>query len=293
MLSGEDVTESELAFQPDKPSELAVTPIQHRVMLDIQEAYAANHSVNVFSLGPNTKDDFDRFIFDQDTKNEDAVRTAYEHYAVANFTEQTRHYAFDLFSRYIDYKVALATQDVDIDSYNVSPTDIVATLDKRNDIRQRFFSPNEQYHLFSEDRAVDEQALERLRIASAHELNAAQKRDAIFEQLNTLSEREKAPYQPTINMHRVAQIKALHDDETSRFNALSAEFGSEVATRFMATWAKQDEWQQRVAAFTTYQGDVMSSSKTAEEKQALMNAYLTEHFTKNETKRLAVVAVYN
>lgn len=289
MLSGEDVSESELALQPNEPSEIAPTPVPHRAILDIQEAYPSHHSLNLFSLGPHTKDEFDRFIFDQDTKNEDVVRTAYEHYATANFTEQTRHYAFDLFSRYIDYKVALATQDVDIDSYHVSPTDIVATLNKRDDIRQRYFSPNEQYHLFSEDRAVDEQALERLRIASAHEFNAAQKRDAIFEQLNTLSEREKTPYQPTINMHRIAQIKALHDDDTSRFNALSAEFGSEVATRLMETWAEQDKWQRRVAAFNAYQGDVRSSLKTEAEKHALMNAYLAEHFTKNETKRLAVV----
>jgi len=250
-------------------------------------------SLIAFILSAKTKDEFDMFIFDQQTKNENVVLSAYTRFASNYFTANSRRYAVDLFGRYIEYKIALSTQDVDIDSYNVSPNDIMATLEARHDIRQQYFSQHEQTYLFGDDSAIDEQAVERLRIANSTGLSDTQKREAIFEQLNTLSEREKTPYQPTINMHRIAQIKALHDDETSRFNALSAEFGSAVATRLMDTWAQQEKWQQRVDSFATFKDVAMSSNKTAQEKQTLINTYLATHFTDNEIKRVAVAVKYN
>jgi len=245
-------------------------------------------TLTAFLLGENTKDAFDKFIFDQETKDEKVVLAQYARHASTYFTVKSRDYAVDLFGRYVEYKIALSTQDVDIDNYNVSPSDIMATLDMRHEIRQQYFSQHEQAYLFGEDSAIDERAVERLRIANTTGLSDAQKRDAIFEQLNTLSEREKAPYQPTINMHRIAQIKALHDDNNSRFNALSAEFGSTVATRLVATWEQQEKWQQRVNSFISFKDGAMSSQQTAQEKQEAINTYLATHFTDNEIKRVIV-----
>ena len=242
-----------------------------------------------FELNYSTKDAFDRFVFARTSEVPQAVKLAYTTHAHEVFTLSTQGDAIDLFARYVDYKVALSLVELDIDLASHSLQDVSFKLDEREEIRRTYFNNTEYHYLFSQEAQVDEAALARLSVAQENTLSRDERKALIVESIKAGNSAEREAFQPTLNMHRINEIKNNHSTINDRYNAVAAEFGSEVAERFSKTWAQQAQWQNRIAEYKTFRDNLAQQSLDSNAIEKALQEYQSAHFTDNEIKRLKVL----
>ena len=242
-----------------------------------------------FELNYSTKDAFDRFVFARTSEVPQAVKLAYTTHAHEVFTLSTQGDAIDLFARYVDYKVALSLVELDIDLASHSLQDVSFKLDEREEIRRTYFNNTEYHYLFSQEAQIDEAALARLRVAQENTLSRDERKALIVESIKAGNSVERKAFQPTLNMHRINEIKNNHSTINDRYNAVAAEFGSEVAERFSKTWAQQAQWQNRIAEYKTFRDNLAQQSLDSNAIEKALQEYQSAHFTDNEIKRLKVL----
>ena len=242
-----------------------------------------------FKLDYSTKDSFDRFIFMRTTEEPHGVKLAYSTHASAVFTPGTQAVATDLFVRYVDYKVALSSIEVEVDLASHSLQDVSYKLDEREGIRRTYFNDTEYHYLFSQEAQVDEAALARLQLAQESTLTREERKALIVESLETGNQAERDVFQPTLNMHRINEIKRSYKNVNDRYNAVAAEFGSEIADRFAKTWEKQAHWESKIADYEKYRDKLSKQAIAASELESALREYQSVHFTDNEIKRLKVI----
>ncbi|WP_175405036.1 lipase secretion chaperone [Salinimonas lutimaris] len=241
-----------------------------------------------FILSAGSKDAFDRFIFARHGASAQQAKNDYQQHSHSRFSEHTASYASAVFGRYVDYKVALSQQNLEVPGSAVFQ-DIADTLDAREVLRRRFFDDHEYTILFADEAAEDHRALSRLRIAGDAGLTARQKKQQIFEQIDALDEQQQVGFLPTLNMHKVAQIKQQFADDTSRYNALAALIGDKPAQRMVVTWQKQAQWQARVEQYRDFRETLRQQRLDTHMQNTLLDEYQRTHFSTNERKRLHVV----
>ena len=242
-----------------------------------------------FELNYSTKDAFDRFVFARTSEVPQAVKLAYTTHAHEVFTLSTQGDAIDLFVRYVDYKVALSLVELDVDLASHSLQDVSFKLDEREEIRRTYFNNTEYHYLFSQEAQVDEAALARLSVAQENTLSRDERKALIVESIKAGNSAEREAFQPTLNMHRINEIKNNHSTINDRYNAVAAEFGSEVAERFSKTWAQQAQWQNRIAEYKTFRDNLVQQSLDSNAIEKALQEYQSAHFTDNEIKRLKVL----
>ena len=242
-----------------------------------------------FELNYSTKDAFDRFVFARTSEVPQAVKLAYTTHAHEVFTLSTQGDAIDLFVRYVDYKVALSLVELDVDLASHSLQDVSFKLDEREEIRRTYFNNTEYHYLFSQEAQVDEAALARLSVAQENTLSRDERKALIVESIKAGNSAEREAFQPTLNMHRINEIKNNHSTINDRYNAVAAEFGSEVAERFSKTWAQQAQWQNRIAEYKTFRDNLAQQSLDSNAIEKALQEYQSAHFTDNEIKRLKVL----
>jgi len=242
-----------------------------------------------FELNYSTKDAFDRFVFARTSEVPQAVKLAYTTHAHEVFTLSTQGDAIDLFARYVDYKVALSLVELDVDLASHSLQDVSFKLDEREEIRRTYFNNTEYHYLFSQEAQVDEAALARLSVAQENTLSRDERKALIVESIKAGNSAEREAFQPTLNMHRINEIKNNHSTINDRYNAVAAEFGSEVAERFSKTWAQQAQWQNRIAEYKTFRDNLAQQSLDSNAIEEALQEYQSAHFTDNEIKRLKVL----
>ncbi|MEC8749340.1 MAG: lipase chaperone family protein [Pseudomonadota bacterium] len=242
-----------------------------------------------FELNYSTKDAFDRFVFARTSEVPQAVKLAYTTHAHEVFTLSTQGDAIDLFARYVDYKVALSLVELDVDLASHSLQDVSFKLDEREEIRRTYFNNTEYHYLFSQEAQVDEAALARLSVAQENTLSRDERKALIVESIKAGNSAEREAFQPTLNMHRINEIKNNHSTINDRYNAVAAEFGSEVAERFSKTWAQQAQWQNRIAEYKTFRDNLVQQSLDSNAIEKALQEYKSAHFTDNEIKRLKVL----
>ena len=253
------------------------------------KAVTESKRLTPFKLDYSTKDSFDRFIFLRTSEKPNEVQLAYSIHATGKFTQDTQAVATDLFGRYVDYKVALSSTDIEVDLASHSLQDVSFKLDEREKTRRAYFNDNEYHYLFSREAQVDEAALARLQLAQESTLSRDERKALIIESLETGSQAERNAFQPTLNMHRINQIKRSHNSINDRYNAVAAEFGSEVADRFVRTWESQAHWKNKIADYEKYRDNLSKQAIAASELESALREYQSAHFTDNEIKRLKVI----
>ena len=242
-----------------------------------------------FELNYSTKDAFDRFVFARTSEVPQAVKLAYTTHAHEVFTLSTQGDAIDLFVRYVDYKVALSLVELDVDLASHSLQDVSFKLDEREEIRRTYFNNTEYHYLFSQEAQIDEAALARLRVAQENTLSRDERKALIVGSIKAGNSAEREVFQPTLDMHRINEIKNNHSTINDRYNAVAAEFGSEVAERFSKTWAQQAQWQNRIAEYKTFRDNLAQQSLDSNAIEKALQEYQSAHFTDNEIKRLKVL----
>lgn len=242
-----------------------------------------------FKLHFGLKDEFDRFILEHEGEEASTVVIKYSEQASSRFNQSSVDYAIALFSRYIDYKIALSTEDVNVDLTYHELSDVSYKLDFRDDLRHRYFTAEEYHYLFSEDASIDRAALRRLQISKEKSLSREQRKGLIMDSLKHASDNERQAFKPTVDMYELKKIKEKYPDLSSRYNAVAAQFGNDVADRLIQTWQAQENWDSRVKAYQNYKQQLIKEIGEGAELLEAVSRYEKENFSANELKRLRVL----
>lgn len=191
------------------------------------------------------------------------------------------------FSRYLDYKLALASHESGDASANDSLLQIQQRLQALNDLRYQWFSEEEIAALFSDDQQLNEQALARRQIAMDKDLSREEKIQLIAEQLEQLPDEQRAPLEPTLQMHSLERIKSEYSDKQLRLIEVETRFGFEAAQRLEKTWHKQEAFQNKIHAIAQQYLALQSDDALALQKQQV--AFLQQHFSGNELRRAKAI----
>ncbi|WP_414828767.1 lipase secretion chaperone [Alteromonas sp. H39] len=247
----------------------------------------AEDSGQEFSLHYGLKAEFDLFIFEHEGESPTALTEAYTNAVVKRgFTADSQAYLEALFARYVQYKVELETLDGQAEAQDINA--IASRLEARNDLRHTFFSADEYHYLFSKDAQYDDAALARLRIASDASLSDEEKQRLIETQLATLPADQQASFAPSLAVNRIDSLAKTYENPETRYQAIAAEFGHDVAQRMQEKAQVQSEWLARVKAFEQWKNDLVESGLTPEEASKLIADRRNRDFSETEQRRLRV-----
>ncbi|QCZ93734.1 lipase secretion chaperone [Salinimonas iocasae] len=257
-------------------------------LADKKQHKGSSVSAKRFLLNADTRIRFDRFIFEHEGRAPASLKELYAtQVEKQQYEPKSSAYLTDLFNRYINYKVQLKALDAP-----VSSTDIRAMtyrLQSKQDLQHTLFTQQEYRHFFSQDAAYDNAALERLQIAADQVLSGKQKSDFIEEQLNSLPDSQKKSFQPSINVNRLSELQRTYDSPEVCYQAVSAEFGHDVARRLNKSADDQSQWQEKVKSFRRWRNNLMRSDALSEDQvEAQVSQKKASMFTKTEQRRLQV-----
>ena len=251
------------------------------------ETAAIADTGKTFSLHFGLKSEFDLFIFEHEDKSPSALTEAYSKAAAKRgFTSDSQAYLEALFARYVQYKVELESLDGQADVQDINA--IASRLEARNDLRHSVFSAEEYHYLFSQDAQYDEAALARLRIASDASLSDAEKQRLIDAQLATLPADQQASFAPSLAVNRIGSLANTYENPETRYQAIAAEFGHDVAQRMQEKSQLQEEWKARVNAYQQWMNSLSDSNLTQAQINEEITARLRRDFSETEQRRLRV-----
>lgn len=251
------------------------------------ETVATADTGKTFSLHFGLKSEFDLFIFEHEGESPSALTEAYSKAAAKRgFTSDSQAYLEALFARYVQYKVELESLDGQADAQDINA--IASRLEARNDLRHSMFSAEEYHYLFSQDAQYDEAALARLRIASDASLSDAEKQRLIEAQLATLPADQQASFAPSLAVNRIGSLANTYENPETRYQAIAAEFGHDVAKRMQEKSQLQEEWKARVNAYQQWINSLSESNLTQAQINEKITARLRRDFSETEQRRLRV-----
>lgn len=246
-----------------------------------------------FVLYNGIKDVLDNLILSADSTDKETIMALAQSWCTTQELSESGCADFEaLFSRYIDYKIAMASHE----SLEGRPTDMTQQLrDRLADLltlRYQWFSEEEVLALFGEDIQSDELALERRDIAMATDLTREQKVALINEHYRNLPEEQRTHLEPTLQMYDLEEIKQQYDDKQLRLLEVETKFGFEAAQRLEKTWQKQEDFQQKIDEIAEQYRNLQPEEGVTLKDQQLQ--FLQEHFSGNEARRArAILKTYN
>jgi lipase chaperone LimK len=176
-----------------------------------------------------------------------------------------------LIERYVDYRVALGGLAMPADPHD--PRALRAALAARQQMRQRYFSPEEGDALFAQDAPLDRYTLARLEIERNNALTPDQKQTALREAEGELGETERAARAAATAHLAVAAQTAAFDaqglSETERYAQRRAQYGDDAARQLARLDQEERDWQTRLARYAMAQTAQASPEQLQQLRQQL------------------------
>ena len=297
LVVGLKLTTTSKQQQPESDVERAITSnkLESTPAVDSDNSIQPHQSINplpserLFTLHAGLKDEFDAFIFEREGLGTDAILAEYREAKIQQGYDGEQLAAYmDLFTRYVEYKVALLALEPEDGLATPDLEAITARMDALTQMRYDFFSEPEYECLFADDVAFDLAAFERLRISQDPYYSEAQKAALIEQQLAALPESQKQGFTDSMEVKALRELAIQYEGETL-YNAASAEFGAEVAARLQATTEKRQAWQKKVKSYKQWHNALQQDQQmTDAEQQQAIEQYMATHFSDAEKKRLRV-----
>ncbi|AQS37156.1 lipase chaperone [Shewanella psychrophila] len=202
-----------------------------------------------------------------------------------NSTDQA--YLLALFWRYRDYQLAL------VEIKNLSPSideDMQISqsydfIELTHDSQYRFFNDEEINAFFAQDNAYDRQAIARVAIRQDTSLTSEQKKQLLAHQISQLDASEQQALLPSLQADKIVAL--LNNNQVQPL-----EMTPEVSARVEKVKITEKQWKARVKNYQNFQQtlkkDYENVDVNAEEDEIKIEAYLKQHFTSQEIKRLQV-----
>ncbi len=241
-------------------------------------AQAVARDANESFLTPELRQTFEAMLFEvtagQDIRDPATLKKRLVALVPQYFSAALAARAAALVERYIDYRVALSALKPPAD-----PSDVRAlrtALEARQGARQRYFSGEEYDALFAEETRLDRYTLARIDIEQRATLSPEQKRAALLDNENELSQAQRAQRgQATAHMGVAAHTAALNASSTSdadRYAQRRAQYGDAAATQLAQNDREDRDWQARLNDYARAQAEKASPEQLQRLSQQLFSA---------------------
>ncbi|CDT13016.1 Lipase chaperone [Vibrio coralliirubri] len=192
-----------------------------------------------------------------------------------------------LFAKYLEYKSALTSLDVQFDTTSISADDLRALNQALLDLQAQFFSESEISILFTHDNRMREIALEKL-LLKQEGLEDEEYQQRLESYLSEQPDYVQSSHQNQVLLQQLSSSEGL--DEQGKYLKRSELVGEEATQRLEALDKKRAAFEGSLEVYFAERNDVLNDSALSETEQQETIAQLrTEHFLPEQLRRVEAI----
>ncbi|WP_135383619.1 lipase secretion chaperone [Vibrio tasmaniensis] len=208
---------------------------------------------------------------------------------VAKHHEQSQVAIVDeaLFAKYLEYKSALASLDVQFDTTSISAEDLRALNQALLDLQAQFFSESEISILFTHDNRMREIALEKL-LLKQEGLDELEYQQRLESYLSEQPDYVQTSHQNQVLLQQLSSSKGL--DEQGRYLKRNELVGEEATQRLEALDQQRADFDGALEIYFVERNDILNDSALSEiEQQETIAQLRTTHFQPEQLRRVEAI----
>ncbi|KAB0483235.1 lipase secretion chaperone [Vibrio sp. IB15] len=232
----------------------------------------------------SAKDTMDYFVSGQTELTLEDIRSN-----VAQHHAQSQGAIVDeaLFAKYLDYKSALTSLDVQFDPYSLSVDDLQRLNLALLDLQAQFFSPSEISILFTHDNQMREIALEKLRLKQEglNELEYQQRLDSLIS--------EQADYVQTSHKNQVLLQQLSNSeglDQQEKYLKRNELVDEDAAQRLEELDQQRADFEGALEIYLAERKDILDDTGLSQaERQETIAELRVAHFPSKQIRRVEAI----
>ncbi|CAK3871237.1 lipase chaperone [Vibrio sp. 10N.286.55.E10] len=208
---------------------------------------------------------------------------------VANHHEQSQAAVVDeaLFAKYLEYKSALTTLDVQFDTTSISAEDLRALNQALLDLQTQFFSESEISILFTHDNKMREIALEKL-LLKQEGLEEQEYQQRLESYLSEQPDYVQSSHQNQVLLQQLSNSQGL--DEQGKYLKRNELVGEEATQRLEALDKQRADFEGALEIYFVERNDILNDSALSTIEQQETIAQLREaHFQPQQLRRVEAI----
>ncbi|MEZ9319882.1 lipase secretion chaperone [Vibrio sp. 10N.286.51.E5] len=208
---------------------------------------------------------------------------------VAKHHEQASTTVVDeaLFAKYLEYKSALTSLDVQFGTTSISADDLRALNQALLDLQAQFFSESEISILFTHDNRMREIALEKL-LLKQEGLEDEEYQQRLESYLSEQPDYVQSSHQNQVLLQQLSSSEGL--DEQGKYLKRSELVGEEATQRLEALDKQRAAFEDSLEVYFAERNDVLKDSFLSKTEQQEKIAQLrTEHFLPEQLRRVEAI----
>ncbi|MEZ8790481.1 lipase secretion chaperone [Vibrio splendidus] len=208
---------------------------------------------------------------------------------VAKHHEQSQAAVVDeaLFAKYLEYKLALTSLDVQFDTTSISADDLRALNQALLDLQSQFFSESEISILFTHDNRMREIALEKL-LLKQEGLDESEYQQRLESYLSEQPDYVQVSHQNQVLLPQLSSSQGL--DEQGKYLKRSELVGEEATQRLEALDQQRADFDGALDIYFVERNDILNDSAFSEIEQKETIAQLREaHFQPQQLRRVEAI----
>ncbi|OBT29040.1 lipase secretion chaperone [Vibrio splendidus] len=208
---------------------------------------------------------------------------------VAKHHEQSQVTIVDeaLFAKYLEYKSALTTLDVQFDTTSISAEDLRALNQALLDLQSQFFSESEISILFTHDNRMREIALEKL-LLKQEGLDESEYQQRLESYLSEQPDYVQTSHQNQVLLPQLSSSEGL--DEQGKYLKRNELVGEEAAQRLEALDQQRSDFEGALEIYFVERSDILNDSALSDIEQKETIAQLREaHFQPQQLRRVEAI----
>ncbi|WP_017092651.1 lipase secretion chaperone [Vibrio splendidus] len=208
---------------------------------------------------------------------------------VAKHHEQSQAAVVDeaLFAKYLEYKLALTSLDVQFDTTSISAEDLRALNQALLDLQTQFFNESEISILFTHDNKMREIALEKL-LLKQEGLEEQEYQQRLESYLSEQPDYVQASHQNQVLLQQLSSSQGL--DEQGKYLKRSELVGEEATQRLEALDQQRADFDGALEIYFVERNGILNDSALSEIEQKETIAQLREaHFQPQQLRRIEAI----
>ncbi|MEZ8730426.1 lipase secretion chaperone [Vibrio splendidus] len=208
---------------------------------------------------------------------------------VAKHHEQSQAAVVDeaLFAKYLEYKSALTTLDVQFDTTSISAEDLRALNQALLDLQTQFFNESEISILFTHDNKMREIALEKL-LLKQEGLDESEYQQRLESYLSEQPDYVQTSHQNQVLLPQLSSSQGL--DEQGKYLKRSELVGEEATQRLEALDQQRADFDGALEIYFVERNGILNDSALSEIEQKETIAQLREaHFQPQQLRRVEAI----
>ena len=208
---------------------------------------------------------------------------------VANHHEQSQAAvaAEALFAKYLEYKSALTTLDVQFDTTSISAEDLRALNQALLDLQTQFFSESEISILFTHDNKMREIALEKL-LLKQEGLEEQEYQQRLESYLSEQPDYVQSSHQNQVLLQQLSSSEVL--DEQGKYLKRSELVGEEATQRLEALDQQRADFEGTLEIYFVERNDILNDPALSKiEQQETIAQLRTTHFQPEQLRRVEAI----